>query len=266
MDGKISLSIYQHFRKHEHPFVDQVLSWKQQVEQRHKLYLTDFLDPREQQIVSSLIGAKHDDIHFSLHGGIELAERKRAIIAPFYEQINEQLFEVILLGATYPSKFMTLSHRDILGACMSLGIDRKKLGDIYVDHDEFHLIVTKDIVPFLKMHLTKINQATIKLDEKSFRVQLKNKDVWEKSTHIVSSLRLDILVKEIYRISRKQAVTLIKENRVKVNFTEVDEPAMQVIENDLLSVRGFGRSKVIEINGKTRKNKIIITSAKLKTR
>lgn len=243
-----------------------MLSWKQQVEQRHTLYLTDFLDPREQQILSSLIGTKNEEIQFDLHGGIKLAERKRAIIAPFYEELNESLFGITLLGATYPSKFMTLTHRDILGAFMSLGIDRKKLGDIYVDSDRFHLIVTKDIATFLIMNLNKINQAKIKLVEEPFRENLKSNDVWETSTHIVTSLRLDILVKELYRMSRKQAVQLIKENRVKVNFTEIDDPAMQVIEDDLLSVRGFGRSKVLEINGQTRKNKIIITSGKLKTR
>ena len=228
MDGKISLSIYQHYRKHEHPFVDQVLSWKQLVEQRHKLYLTDFLDPRDQQILGSIIGSKNEDIQFSLYGGVELSERKRAIIAPFYEEIHEHLFNVTLLGATYPSKFMTLTHRDILGAFMSLGVDRKKLGDIYVDNDQFHMIVAKDIAPFLMMNLTKINQATVKLHEKPFTEDLKNNDVWEKSTHIVSSLRLDILVKEIYRMSRRQATELIKENRVKVNFTETDDPAMQI--------------------------------------
>ena len=260
------MSIYQHFRKHEHPFVDQVLSWKEQVEQRYTQYLTDFLDPREQQIVSSLIGSKNEETQFSLHGGIESAERKRAIIAPFYEEINKQLFEVVLLNATYPSKFVTLTHRDILGAFMSLGIDRKKLGDIFVEDDQFYIITTKDIAPFLIMNLTKINQATIKLVELPFTEDIKNTDVWEKSTHIVSSLRLDILVKELYRMSRRQAVQLIKENRVKVNFMEVDDPAMQVIENDLLSVRGFGRSKVMEIKGQTRKNKIIIISGKLKSR
>lgn len=260
------MSIYQHFRKHEHPFVDQVLSWKQRVERRHSLYVTDFLDPRDQQILSHIIGSKNDEIQFSLYGGLESSERKRAIIAPFYEEIHKQFFEITLLGTTYPSKFITLTHRDILGAFMSLGVERKKLGDIYVNNDQFHMIVAKDIAPFLMMNLTKINQATIQLHEKPFTEDLKHNDVWEKSTHIVSSLRLDILVKEIYRMSRRQATELIKENRVKVNFTETDDPAMQVIENDLLSVRGFGRSKVIEIKGQTRKNKIIITSGKLKTR
>ena len=53
------MSIYQHFRKHEHQFVDQVLSWKEQVERTYTSYITDFLDPRERKIIANLIGSSN---------------------------------------------------------------------------------------------------------------------------------------------------------------------------------------------------------------
>lgn len=259
------MSIYQHFRKHEHPFVDQVLSWKEQVMRNYIAYETDFLDPREQQIVESLIGTTNDEVLFSFFGGETNAERKRAIIAPFYEEISPSDFAVKLLEATYHSKFIELKHRDILGAFMSLGIDRKKVGDIVVAKDRFQLMVAEELLTYIQMNLTQVKQANIILKEIPFANWITSNDQWIERHHTVSSLRLDILVKEIYQLSRKTAVQLIKANRVKVNFTDVDDPALQMMEEDLISVRGYGRSKVLELHGKTRKDKLRLTSARLKT-
>lgn len=47
--------IYQHFRKDEQPFVDQVLGWKKIALDQYRMKLTDFLDPREQFITESVI-------------------------------------------------------------------------------------------------------------------------------------------------------------------------------------------------------------------
>ncbi|MYL58698.1 RNA-binding protein, partial [Virgibacillus halodenitrificans] len=41
------MELYQHFRKEEQPFIDQVMSWKEDVEQKFEHKITDFLDPRE---------------------------------------------------------------------------------------------------------------------------------------------------------------------------------------------------------------------------
>ena len=259
------MSIYQHFRKHEHPFVDQVLSWKEQVMRHYTLYQTDFLDPRDQQIVESIIGTTNEEVLFTFFGGAEEAERKRAIIAPYYEEITDDVFEVNLLEGNFDSRFVNIKHRDILGAFTSLGIDRKKIGDIYVTESRFQFFIAAELSSFVTLNLTKIKNASITLREKSFSQLIENQDVWVHKQHTVSSLRLDVIVKEVYQMSRKDAVRYIKANRVKVNFTDIDDPAMQILKNDLISLRGFGRSKVIDLHGKTRKDKWRITSARLKT-
>lgn len=259
------MNIYQHFRKHEHPFVDQVLSWKEQVERTYTLYLSDFLDPREQQIVSSIIGNANEETKYIFFGGGDETERQRGIIAPYYEEITEKQFEITLLEGTFDSKFNRLEHRDILGAFMSLGIDRKKVGDIFVADDRFQIIVTAELSSYIMMNLTQIKNARIDLKERDFSNLIRKLDQWKTASQTVSSLRLDIMVKEIYRISRKDAVSYIKGNRVKVNHTDIDDPSVQVIADDLISVRGHGRSKIVEINGRTRKDKIRVTTARLKT-
>lgn len=258
------MSIYQHFRKHEHPFVDQVLSWKEQVERTYSYYLTDFLDPREQQIVTTLIGTTNEEIQFSFFGGGNHTERKRAIIAPYYEDIRDQNFDLTLLEGSFPERFVKIQHRDILGAFMSLGIDRKKIGDIIVTDDMFQLVITSELAPYIMMNFTKVNNVHIELKERPKSRILEKKDEWVHQHHTVSSLRLDVVVKEIYQMSRKDAVHYIKGNRVKVNFTDIDDPSVPLLAHDLLSVRGHGRSKLVEIKGKTRKDKFRIMTARLK--
>src|SRR5699024_4347172 len=126
------MGIYQHYRVEEHPFIDQVISWKEIVEKTHQAKITDFLDPREQQIVSSLIGSTNEEIQLSFHGAGQHTERKRAIIAPFYEAVTIESFQLSLLQATFHRKFISLEHRDVLGAFTSLGLTRDKLGDIFI--------------------------------------------------------------------------------------------------------------------------------------
>src|SRR5699024_312026 len=103
------MSIYQHFREEERPFIDQVLSWKEQVERMYQAKLTDFLDPREQQIIDMLIGTAEDDLQVKLFGGGAYSERKRVVIAPFYEEITNESFGLTLMQASYPDKFITLN-------------------------------------------------------------------------------------------------------------------------------------------------------------
>lgn len=258
------MGVYQHFRKHEHPFIDQVLSWIEQVERTFISYTSDFLDPRERQIVRALIGTSNEEITYSFFGGNLETERKRLVIAPFYEEITEEQFEIVLLEATFPEKFVKIAHRDILGSFSGLGIDRKKIGDIVVSDNRFQIITEKEINSYVIMNLTQVKQANIELKEVPYTNLIDNSDVWLEKSITVSSLRLDVLVKEMYQMSRKDATTLISRNLVKVNFTEVKDPTVLLLEADLISVRGHGRGKLLEINGKTRKDKIRVKTARLK--
>lgn len=258
------MNIYQHFRPEEHLFIDHVLAWKKEIQQTYQLKVTDFLDPRQQQIIKMLIGTNEDDFAVYLHGGANGAERKRAVIAPYYEEVHFSAYEVVLLEAKFQQKFVTLTHGDIMGAFLSQGIDRRKLGDIYLHDNCLQIIVAAEIATYVQLNLTKIKNASIKLIEQSFSELLPPENNWLEESQTVASLRLDALIKAIYRMSRNEAANLIKRKLVKINFQIVEDPAYSLLEGDLISVRGKGRSKLVEILGHTRKDKIRVTTAKLK--
>src|SRR5699024_12769125 len=94
---------------------------------------------------------------------------------------------------------------------------------------------------------------------------IESNDIWKEQTDSVSALRVDISIKETYRMSRSKAAQRISREQVKVNFKTVSDQAMTVLEADWISVRGYGRSRIIEIGGMSRKNKTFVTSAVLKT-
>lgn len=258
------MSIYQHFREEEHTFIDQILSWKESVEQFYISKRSDFLDPREQYIAQSILGTNNDVIHWQMHGGVNDAERKRLVIHPFYESIDQEAFQCVLLQTTYHQKFMKLSHRDVLGAFLSLGIERNKLGDVYVGDGIIQMVVAEEISSYILANFTSIKRANVTFETRDLNEWVGRPDEWILQDKIISSKRLDVLLKEMYHLSRKEAVQYIQRKFVRVNFKVVEDPAFVVEEGDLFSVRGKGRSSLQAIHGKTRKDRLRITVGLLK--
>lgn len=256
------MDIYQHFRKEERPFIDQVLSWRDDVELKYQRKLSDFLNPREQKIVKAVLG-NHPDLTYGLSGGPESSERKRAIIAPDYEFIEDQDYQLTMLEATYPEKFINLEHRDVLGAFMSLGIRREKLGDLVVQDGKIQIITASEICDYIRMNLTGVKRASVNFEEKPLDRMMESDESWTVKDSTVSSLRLDVLLKEIYGMSRKKASMHIEAGHVKVNFRVIEDPSFILEEGDLISLRGKGRSRLDDVHGVTKKEKLKVTTAKL---
>lgn len=218
--------------------------------------MTSFLDPRGQYILKVIVGS-FEDMKVSYFGG-QSAERKRAIIAPSYFEPTEGDFEEVLIQINYPEKFVSIQHQHVLGTLMSLGIEREQVGDILVG-DTIQFVLTKQLESYIMMELTKIKGATVKLDSIPFKDMIQSKENWNIHHSTVSALRLDVVLKEMIRKSRSIAKQLIEKKRVKVNHTLIDSPDFQLQNNDLLSIQGFGRARIIDIGGKTKKEKVHIT-------
>ncbi|EUZ70147.1 RNA-binding protein YlmH [Staphylococcus hominis] len=218
--------------------------------------MTSFLDPRGQYILEVIVGS-FEDMKVSYFGG-QSAERKRAIIAPSYFEPTEGDFEEVLIQINYPEKFVSIQHQHVLGTLMSLGIEREQVGDILVG-DTIQFVLTKQLESYIMMELTKIKGATVKLDSIPFKDMIQSKENWNIHHSTVSALRLDVVLKEMIRKSRSIAKQLIEKKRVKVNHTLIDSPDFQLQNNDLLSIQGFGRARIIDIGGKTKKEKVHIT-------
>lgn len=248
------MSIYQHFRPEEREFIDQVTDWKENVEQQYASKLTDFLDPREQHILKSIIG-ESGDVKYSFFGGIDNGERKRALLYPDYLTPNEEDFQISLFEIEYPKKFVTIEHRQVLGTLMSLGLKRGKFGDILIADERVQFLAATEAASFIINHVETIGRAGVKLVEKPLDQALDLKEIWDENEITVSSLRLDTVISSVFHLSRQKSQLFIQHGVVKVNWTMIENPSFSCGEGDLISVRGYGRSKILRIDGKTKKEK-----------
>ena len=248
--------VLQHFRKDEQPFIEQVSGWLRETQDRYAPKLTDFLDPRQQFIVQSMIG-QNDDFIVSAFGEFPEAERKRMLISPSYFVATEEDYGITTFSIKYPSKFIKLEHPDILGSLMSLGLDRSKFGDIRVDDNRIEFAVVSEMSDYVRSHLTAIGKSKIKVDELPHdHPYLDNTDTLLEESHTVSSMRIDTIIASLFNISRQKASMLIHSGKVKVNWTVREQPSFELHESDLLSIRGYGRIRIGLIEGRTKKDKI----------
>lgn len=256
------ISIYQHFRKDEWPFVDQIIEWHEDVKLRYRVRLTDFLDPRQQQIVTTIIG-NDDEVNLSFSGGSPFAERKRAFIAPTYTEVTESDYNLVLFSIHYPAKFITIEHRDVLGSLMNLGLKREKFGDIVLASDDAQLIVASEIADYVEANVQTIGKANVSLKQIELSEHKVSKETWEETTATVSSLRLDVILSQLFNLSRTKVLPYISRGLVKVNFKVIEQNSFSLEEGDQLSVRGFGRAKIIAIEGRTKREKLRVRFGRL---
>lgn len=255
-------SIIQHFRKDEQPFIETVIGWTREVEDAYSPKLTGFLDPRQIFILSSIV--RSSGLQFGVHGAFLEPERQRALIYPDYYEPENEDFQVSVFGIRYPSKFMTLEHRDVLGSLMGLGIDRSKFGDIRLEGDSAQFAAAAEMKDYLIANLTSIGKSKVRVDELATTDDLiVMTESWKEELHTISSLRLDSLVASLVNCPRQKAASLIQNEKVKVNHVVRDQQSFEVNESDILSIRGSGRFKIMSIEGRTRKDKIRLLVGRL---
>ncbi|MDK7186758.1 RNA-binding protein [Facklamia hominis] len=245
--------IYQHYRPEEASFIDQVFSWIEQVDSTYAPYLTVFLTPRQCRIVLQLVN-RQDDIKVKFNGGKIGSESQRALIYPNYYQVQEEDFDLSYLQIDYPIKFGDLSHSKILGAFLALGIERNRLGDIFTNGQVWQVVVDQKMLDYFKQNLVKIDHFGIKLKELDSSQLVDPIDEWEIEVITSSSLRLDSLISSIFHISRQRSKDMIKSGLVKVNFVMAERGDSLLQEDDLVSVRRFGRFQLKQLMGMTKKN------------
>ena len=246
-------TIYQHYRPEEKDFIDKASGWIEQVSSTFAPYLTLFLTPRELLIVTQLLGSQ-EDLQVTAFGGYDQPERQRAMIYPMYYQPLKDDFQIAALNINFPLKFADLSHGKILGALISSGIDRERIGDIITDGQAWHVIVDKTMVDYLIQNVLKISNVGVRLQEIDLDHVLESNEDWEELQVIASSMRLDTLLGKVYNFSRQRAKNYIAAGQVKVNFIEMDRPDREIGEDDIVSLRKFGRFWIDRIEGQTKKD------------
>lgn len=257
-------NIAQHFRSNETTFLNVAEGLVRQVLDEYRPVLTNFLNPREIYIVTTLVN-QQDDIKIFESGGYSSAENKRLLIAPSYYEPDAIDFEVMLIQVKYPEKFTMLHHSTILGTLMHNGIARHSIGDIIkCESETWYFSTTQEMGTFILSHLDRIGKTKVRFQKVTENDMTVINDDWVIVNTTVSSLRLDSIVANGYNISRSHTKEMIEHDLVKVNWATINKPDYVLAVNDLISVRHYGRLKLNELNGLTKKDKWRLTLAVIK--
>ncbi len=248
-------TIFSHFHPDEREFVERAAEWIENAARYHEQKLTDFLDPRQAYILSTL-AAREPDVQIRLEGGSEHAERKRAFIAPDYADLSQEDMQLTVLEITPEGqRFTELEHGDYMGSLLGLGMKRDKIGDIHVLDDGCHTVVATEIASYLNLNMNQVHRLhvmTSLLPIEQLRAVEQELQTMELS---VASMRLDGIASDVYRLSRSKILVPIKAGRCKVNWKPEEDPSHALKEGDVVSVQGMGRFKVLELEGITKKGR-----------
>jgi RNA-binding protein YlmH len=215
------------------------------------IVLTDFLDFEEQNEIYAL---EKSHIEIELFGGFDDAERKRALIGSSNNNQND--FDIVIIQSSFDSKYGAIGHRNVLGTIMSLGIERNTFGDIVVEDNLITIFVSKEISEYLIKNLSMISRQRMNWEIISSFKQSNIKE--EVKTINVASMRLDAVVAKSINVGRSEAVEIINSGNVLINHKQCLNITHNVKEQDILSIRKFGRIEILEIVGLSKKNRTIV--------
>ena len=122
--------------------------------------------------------------------------------------------------------------------------------------DYFYLTTLTRLSSFIKNNLTIINGERIELLEETDIVL--NKDRFLKMKLLVSSMRVDTIVSKITNTNRLKVNSMIKDNIILVNYNTVKSSSLILKNNDILSIRKYGKYIIKNIIGTTKKNNLVL--------
>lgn len=219
---------------------------------RQKPYFMSFMSERRQAVASEYLKTVCFD-NYLFFGGYENSERK--ILGLFFDEVTEFPISAIEFNFRSCDK---LSHRDFLGALMSLGIERETVGDILVEDGRCIVFVKSELKDYIVSQLFKIGNVGVRIIEANLN-HLPEGRGYDEAFYTVSSLRLDNIISAVTGLSREKTKILILSGNVSYNFIPNQNVSLILKEKDSFIIRGKGKYIINGILGETRKGRIKIS-------
>lgn len=218
----------------------------------NKIIFTDFLDLNQFKIVSSILN--QENVNYSIYDYNSLLERKIIIIHKKNTIISN--YPIACLEIRNDSN-NELLHKDYMGAIYNSGIQSCLIGDIFIEENKAIVFIISKITNYLLDNITTIGNNKVSIDileEKNIKISKK----FETTTITAASIRIDVVLSKIYKLSRNQVNDLIKSNKLIINSINYKNNSYNLKNNDIVSLRTYGKFQYIEYK-KNKKDKLIIT-------
>ena len=219
---------------------------------------TNFLNLMELDMFSRM---KNDLRHVphTLWGGAEDCERKlirfgNDEMCGYEEEMPIACIRIRPVNAKFAD---ALTHRDFLGAIMSLGIERELIGDIRVIEATGYVFCLERIASFLIEQLTKVRHTTVACEAVQALPETAAAATEQISLQVTSE-RLDAVLAHLYQLSRTDAQDLFRSGRIFVNDRLQESCSYAPKAGEIISARGYGRFLYCGVSGTTKKGKLTV--------
>lgn len=243
---------------------EEILLRKRLVELSNQAYtrdivtFSDFLNLNELNILHTTPKDMFPS-RYETYGGYESSERQMVSFLPdalYYDYTYPiQVIEITPANSKFAEE---LTHRDYLGSLMNLGIERSKMGDILLMEQKALLFVREEIGSYVAENLTRIRHTTVTtriLDTADISYEPRFQEIKGN----VASIRLDTVLTVAFPMSRSKMCAFIENGKVFVNGKLITSNGYHIKENDIISIRGLGRIKFIEVLSETRKGRYMVS-------
>ena len=221
---------------------------------------TPFLSPGEQAAGANLLAACGHPRHL-FFGGFEGAERKICLFLPQWQESEDAIGQedgpLAVLSATFRPE-SELTHRDLLGSLMGLGITREKIGDILISPGVAQVLVLRETLTILLSQWESAGRWKLSLRETPLSGLHPAVPQTKVIRDTVATPRLDAVVSSGFSLSRAKAAALISAGRVSLNHRQCLKADRTVIQGDIISCRGLGKCMVKECSGQSRKGRTML--------
>ncbi len=197
---------------------------------------------------------------YLFHGGFEGAERTVCVFLPDWQGPEDWMAEdeLAAIEAAYPPTGAELTHRDLLGGLMGIGLTRERVGDILVGETAAQIVCLREAAPIILAQFDQAGRYRLRLRQIPL-AELAPAPAEVKVIHdTVSTLRLDAVLASGFSLARGRAAEAVTGGRVSLNHRECLKPDKPVGEGDVLTCRGLGKCVVKTVGGQSRKGRIII--------
>lgn len=212
-----------------------------------KLYCsipTPFLDRRERKLLEPLL-------------------RKRGIsyqVYEFYKGCDKVILYQGMLPKVHCFKIISkhpVTHQDVLGSLFALSIKKEVFGDI-VFRECPYILVLDSIMPYIKENFIMIRNEYILLEEVPLET-IQDYEMQYETIHCnVASTRIDAVLSKLTSLKRSTVQEHIRKKEVILNDYPLTNKSYILKENDVFSIRKYGKYKFHKVIYTTKKNRMVV--------
>jgi RNA-binding protein YlmH len=250
--------------KEDKILVSKILDKANKCEASSSYICTNFLDLREFNIVVSVLNSLK--VLYSVLKINENVEKKNILLMPSTSKnIDDSILKdyISCIKITTKSKG-TLKHKDYMGSIYALGLKREYIGDIFAKDYCGYVLCMKSAEEYFLNNLFKVANEHVTCNIIDvFSDEVKVLDTNFKETKIiVPSMRADVILSEIYNLTRSEVKDKISRSDLYINSRNSLYGSELLKDDDIVSLKKYGKIKIEKVLRKTKNDKFELSIKK----